>query len=211
MQTILIVEKNGSIKEQKIKDYSEDELYKKAKFKSPENFGKAATWNIVHKDKCYSISLYGKTVGKAGQENKYEFPPPVDNLLFFGNCILLNKKENSDELLSLKENEWTSIYEDLYGGFEDIGSEDSEEEEEAEDVYAELPKTSTGYAKDDFIVDDDEEEDDDYEPPIPKKKATKTPKKKAAPKKKEREEYETDIVENVQLVYSEELGEEEYV
>jgi hypothetical protein len=212
MQSILIVEKNGSIKEQKIKDYVENELYKKAKFKSPENFQKIATWNLVHKDNPYSISLYGKTTGKAGQENKYDFPPPADNLLLFGNCILLNKKENSEELLPLKENEWDSIYEELFGGFEDIGEEDSDEEESSdEDEYAKLPKTSTGYAKDDFIV-DDEDEDSEYEPPVTtKKKTTKTPKKKAPSKKKEKEDYESDILENEQLVYSEELEEEEYI
>ena len=31
----------------------------------------------------HEIHLYGKKKGKAGDENKYEFPPPVDNILFF--------------------------------------------------------------------------------------------------------------------------------
>ena len=36
----------------------------------------------------YYINVYGKTNGKASSENKYDFPPPIDNTLFFGNIKL---------------------------------------------------------------------------------------------------------------------------
>ncbi len=155
--TILLVEKTGNIKELDIKKLKEEELYKKANLKSKENFNCVNTWNLSINNKEYNISVYGKQEGRAGQENKYEFPPPIDNNLFFGNCLIINKKEKN--YTSLTKVEWKNIYDKLYGGFEDL-DDDSEDEIESDD---DLPKTKSGYVKDDFIVDDDEDEDDDEE------------------------------------------------
>jgi hypothetical protein len=83
MSRILIVEKTGVIKESSVKSYVETDLYKKAGLKSPEGFEQVHQWTIDGT----TISLYGKTSGRAGQENKYDFPPPVDKILFFGSCI----------------------------------------------------------------------------------------------------------------------------
>lgn len=146
---ILIVEKTGVIKESVIKQYSENELYKKAGFKTPEGFAQAHQWTL----NGTTVTLYGKTTGRAGQENKYDFPPPVDKVLFFGSCILVSDKG------TLKKSEWEKIYEELFGGFEDIGDEDTSDDEDDEDD--DLPRTKSGYAKDGFVVDEDEDEDDD--------------------------------------------------
>jgi len=83
MPIVIIIEKTGSIKELNIKNYNEEELYKKTGFKSSDGFKIATTWNVVVKEKSYIISVYGKTNGRANSENKYEFPPPIDNTLFF--------------------------------------------------------------------------------------------------------------------------------
>jgi transcription elongation factor SPT6 len=82
----------------------------------------------------------------------------------------------------------------LFGGFEDIGSQDSEEESEDDLSDPDVPRTKEGYVKDGFIVDDDDEEDDDeeeeeYVEPKPKRKARvssskKDPKEKREKKKK---------------------------
>jgi len=157
--TILIVEKTGSIKELSLKTYDEAELYKKVGFKSNDGFKCYTQWNIEELNgKSYSISVYGKTTGRANQENKFEFPPPIDNTLFFGNCLIINTPDN--EITNLSKKEWNSIYEHLYGGFEDIGEDDSEDEEDEDD---DLPRTKSGYVKDDFVVDDDEEPEEDDE------------------------------------------------
>lgn len=219
MPIVLIIEKTGSIKELNIKNYNEEELYKKAGFKNSDGFQISTTWNVNIKEKSYIISVYGKTSGRAGQENKYEFPPPIDNTLFFGNCILINQNENK-EIMSLSKTEWNSIYEELYGGFEDIGSEDSEEESEEEN---ELPRTKDGYVKDGFVVDDSDDseysEEDEEEIIIPKKslaKKTVQQPKKEKPKKKLTvfDKIEQPIEEPLQQSFldcSKELEEEEYV
>lgn len=174
---LLVVEKNGTIKESVLKTWNEEELYKKAGFKNGQGFELATTWKVndINK-KSYTINVYGKTEGRANQENKYEFPPPIDETLFFGSCLIVNMR--NDKPVSLTSAEWTCIYEKLYGGFESLGEEDSEEES---DEYDDVPKTKSGYAKDGFIVDDDYEDSDESEEfaPPPKKKTTKKTSKKS--------------------------------
>jgi len=149
MPTILIVEKNGTLKEHTIKgDLNPDEFYKIAKFKDATDFENESSWEVDVLDKTYNISLFAKTTGRAGQENKYELPPPVDEILYFGRCLLVNE-DGTD----LTINMWNGIYEELFGGFEDIGDEDSEEEDE--DLTG-VTLTKSGYMKDSFITDDGE-------------------------------------------------------
>ena len=160
--TILIVEKIGSIKELTLKSYNELELYKKAGFKTQDNFKCHAQWNIEKlNNKNYYISVFGKKNGRANQENKYEFPPPIDNLLLFGNCIIVNKDKNGN-IDSLSEKEWDSIYEYLFDGFDDI-DKDSDNDDDYDDEEDDIPKTKNGYIKDGFVVDDDEVEEEDEE------------------------------------------------
>jgi hypothetical protein len=219
MPSLLIVEKNGNIKEVALKNYDENELYKKAGFKNADGFANQITWSLEIKDVKYNIQLYAKKVGRAGQENKYEFPPPVDNILYFGNCILINK--DSD----LKLSDWHAIYEHLYGGFEEIGSEDSREDDE--DI-TDVELTKTGYVKDGFIVDDvdddDDFEDDDESSEFDEETSEDEPKRrkvvkpiknkidKKITKKSEKKEMHDDLNDSEPFLNCEnELEEEEYV
>jgi hypothetical protein len=160
MPSIIIVEKLGSIKQVNLKKYDENELYKKAGFKSAEGFKCHTSWTVQVDSTKYIISVYGKTNGKANQENKYEFPPPIDNTLFFGNCVIVKKLESDPNMIAdLSESGWNEIYETLYGGFEDLGDEDTDEDDSDDDDG--IPRTKTGYVKDGFVVDDDDNDDDD--------------------------------------------------
>jgi hypothetical protein len=117
MSTILIVEKTGVIKEILLKSFNEPELYKKAGFKTDAGFKCMHQWTVQtsNTDKSNTtISLYAKTSGRAGQENKYDFPPPVDNTLFFGACLLVADISNDKTKCgSLNSAKWNSIYEAL--------------------------------------------------------------------------------------------------
>jgi hypothetical protein len=159
--SIILVGKTGEIKETEIKTFDAETLYKKAGYKVADGFAKQTEWGIEIEDAKYNIVLYAKTTGRAGQENKYEFPPPVDTTLFFGTCVLVNVVDGSP--VDLFQEEWSKIYEALYGGFEDLENADDEADEDSEDDSddAEIPKTKEGYAKDGFIVDDDESDDVD--------------------------------------------------
>jgi hypothetical protein len=160
MTSIVIIDKGGTISSSKIDENDLIHLYKKAGLKTNKDFQEQTFWKVELKNKKYGVHLFGKTQGRAGQENKYDFPPPVDNTLFFGKCVLVMKNQQ-EHLVDLQEVDWKVIYEQLFGGFEDIGDEDSEEEDEDEDE--DVPRTKQGYVKDGFIVDDDEDEEDEEE------------------------------------------------
>lgn len=166
--TIVIVEKTGTLKTLSIKDFKEEELYKKCSFKKPDDFCKHTEWNH-HRVKIngirYSVSVYGKTEGKAGGENKYDFPPPIDNTLFFGNCAIVCRQilENGTlKYVNLSLELWNQMYEKLFGGFEDLATTAHEDENEIDEL-ALVPndkKTKHGYLKDGFVVDSDSNDGD---------------------------------------------------
>tara|TARA_Y100001970_G_C13945616_1_gene705495 strand:+ start:65 stop:628 length:564 start_codon:yes stop_codon:yes gene_type:complete len=159
MNTILIVDKGGTINETNVKNYDDNDLYKKCKFKNGENFTLRAAWK-VKKYKFNIVEVWGKDKGRAGQENKYDFPPPIDKDLFFGSCAIVGKSIDN-EIINISEEEWLKIYEKLFGGFENLNDTavlDELEEDELENVPDHL-KTKSGYLKDSFIVEDGEVED----------------------------------------------------
>jgi len=105
------------------------------------------------------VDVWAKTDGRAGYENKYELPPPIDELILYGNIALVARmdKENA---IDLTVNIWNVIYEKLFGGFEDLATtaaEDDAEIDELDSVPA-YQKTTNGYLKDGFVVDDDSED-----------------------------------------------------
>ena len=153
--TIILVEKNATLKTLTVKDFKESDLFKKCGFKKSEDFQKQTQWIC----NGYEISVYGKKNGRANNENKYDFPPPIDSIVFFGTCCIVAKKLGKMENLTLDL--WEKIYEKLFGGFEDLSLtalEDEEEKDELEFVAKEH-KTKHGYLKDGFVVDSDAEEE----------------------------------------------------
>jgi hypothetical protein len=167
--TIILVEKTGELKTLNVKDYKEDELFKKCGFKKADDFSKQIDWGCKIDGQKYTISMYGKSEGKANMENKYDFPPPVDSKLYFGCCALVAQSRdevNKKSLCNLSLELWNKIYEKLFGGFEDLtvvkAEEDDDLEEDELDTVPKSKKTkSGGYLKDGFVVDDDDNDDGD--------------------------------------------------
>ena len=164
--SIIIVEKGGSLKTLKIKDYKVDELYKKCGFKKEEGFTLQVEWNVKLDSQKYVIQMYGKLNGKANMENKYDFPPPVDNKLYFGSCALvgmIKDNTNINSNINLSLDLWNKIYEKLFGGFENLAltcNEDDEEEDELTNIPKNLKTKKGGYLKDGFVVDSSDAEEE---------------------------------------------------
>lgn len=170
---ILLVEKTGTLKTLQMKEYNESELYKKCGFKKPDGFAKQTEWIVKHDSKKYVVSMYAKTEGKANCENKYDFPPPIDSILFFGTCAIVCEVQDGEtkKWENLTVELWEKLYEQLFGGFEDlITTEDADNEDE--DELMDIPdekKTKDGYLKDGFVVDGSEssehgsEEEESYD------------------------------------------------
>jgi len=159
---IVIVNKYGRLKESILDNITDYKLVEK---KTNTTLQHTFEFNEHKHFLNLKISIYGNKIGKPGQENKYEFPPPIDNILFFGNCFIVkNICSPTNELtptdLSIKE--WKEIYDYLYGGFEDLDKDKDEDEDEIENTQVKsnhlVKMTKEGYIIDDFIVDDDDEE-----------------------------------------------------
>ena len=235
MPYIVVIDKMGAVKETNIKEYKESDLFKKAGFKSAEGFVLQHTWQDSSPERG-EISVYAKKNGKAGQENKYEFPPPIDSVLFFGSCVLVKRQNGA--VVDFRLTEWNRIYDKLMGGFEDLGSADDDDAEgdtEEEELLANGAKLGKeGYILDDFIVEDDRDEEDydafsessNSEKEIEKKKKKKVVKKpsdkdkdstkeKVSSKKKEKNTIIPPLVEErkeeMYLDCESELVEEAYV
>jgi len=162
---VIIIQKNATLKPYYIKNYKEEELYKKCSFKNNEGFNKQVEWKVKLEKETYLISMYGKLEGKANMENKYEFPPPIDNKLFFGSCLLVCRIQKIKEinLISLTLSLWEKIYEKLFGGFEDLNAlvnEDETEEDELDLIPKTMKTKKGGYLKDGFVIDSDDEENE---------------------------------------------------
>lgn len=153
--TFIIVDKTGSLKEVSTKEINVEEMYKKCGFRKPDDFECRTTWeNVQVGHSKHTVQLWARTEGKANTENKYDFPPPVDTTLFFGNCALVQMKNG--HYVSLNKDLWLKIYETLFGGFEDIENEkDDEEVDELENIKKEMKTKKGEYLKDGFVVDSD--------------------------------------------------------
>ena len=175
---IIIVERTGTLKSLAIKDFKLEELFKKCGFKKADDFIKQVEWNAKYDSKKYYIEVFAKTDGRPNSENKYDFPPPIDNKLFYGCCAIVAHTKNNDSsklFVNLTLQMWEKIYVKLFGGFEDLSTTAAEDENE-EDELVNVPKnkkTKNGYLKDGFVVDSSdadesetasssETEDDDF-------------------------------------------------
>ena len=103
------------------------------------------------------VDVWGKTDGRAGYENKYEMPPPIDDLMFYGNIALVARSDG-ENAIDMTTELWDIIYEKLFGGFEDLAASAIDDENESDELDS-IPlhkKTSSGYLKDGFVVDDED-------------------------------------------------------
>jgi hypothetical protein len=163
----ILVKKNGTLKQ--VRYLHSDEMFHANYVTLSETsetysdaFRRHTVWKSSAKYNNGTVELWARAVGRAGQENTYEFPPPVDEILFFGNCLLVwvaasgSGSESSSSNVSFTLDVWKKIYAKLFGGFHDLdktADADEKEYDELEDVPSKH-KTNEGYLKDGFIVED---------------------------------------------------------
>ena len=166
--SIVVVERNGDLRASQIDAYTPLELCKKCKYKTSSGFEIRAEWAYsgpTATDERFIVELWAREDGNAGQENKYEFPPPVDTILFFGACALVAKDMSSQHrVIPLTPEKWDKMYDFLFGGFDTlVNCEDDDNEEDELDSIPAHRKTKDGYLKDGFVVDNSGDDDDDDE------------------------------------------------
>jgi hypothetical protein len=103
---VLIIEKNENIIEKNVKTFDVDKIYSLCGYRSNKDFQKLYQWVF---DK-HTYEVYGKTTGKADNENKYKFPiNDTENKKeklekHYGNLCII--KKNS----SITLDEWNIFY-----------------------------------------------------------------------------------------------------
>ena len=153
MFNILIIDKSS--KKSFMKVMSIDNLYKKIGLKTEEGFLKHCEWNVTLDNYPHLyIHMYGKKIGKANNENKYNFPSPLDKEIFFGKCVFVAyvKNNNETKYISLTEELWDTIYLKLTTNNE---------------IIIDIPKNKKIFLKDDDLhlssSSNDEEEEESSE------------------------------------------------
>ncbi len=125
------------------------------------------------------IFVFGYKKGKKGTENKVELPPPYDNIVLYGDAIVIvSLTRKWESAIPFTVDQWNSFYNNLNGGdYEKENSDDDSDDDsdDEEDVLSEVEEEKS--VKDDYededvlsdeLVEDDEEEIE--EQPVVKKK-----------------------------------------
>jgi len=154
--TIIVIEKTGKLKESTIKNFDENELYKKCGYKKKENFEVQSKWKINLNGKKYLIKLFGKKNGKINSENNYTFPPPIDKTILFGNCILLlyTYTNNVFNYTNLNIPIWNQIYKKLFDVIEFKYTDDYIEIDNIENNIENNIDINETYEDEDDVVED---------------------------------------------------------
>jgi hypothetical protein len=175
--TIVLISKTGTLSECVVEPLTETTveeltilLSKKCGYRNHDGFSCYHTYRYNNKRKLsfdvsteevvpkhIYVDVWAKTEGRAGGENKYEMPPPIDELLFYGNIALVARMDDHTAI-HLTTELWNIIYEKLFGGFEDLAISALADENESDELDS-IPshkKTSSGYLKDGFVVDDED-------------------------------------------------------
>lgn len=169
--TAVFLQAKGDVRKVQLKDATLTQeaintLFKKKT--SPKQIGTYEYGSIL-------LTLFGYLEGRAGTENKHELPPPHDEILCFGDILVVASKLAGSwkNPVSFTPEQYETFYQRQFGGFEDIGSEDSETDSDNElvepkdvDVVEELEEAILAGAKkkvssDDVEADDAEEEIDE--------------------------------------------------
>ena len=91
------------------------------------------------------VSIFAWDNGSIKNLNKHELPPPSDNILLYGDILVIKTK--SGKFCNISFEEYNQFYEMAFGGFEDLGSEDSEYSDDSD-----YDKTDSFIASDNEIL-----------------------------------------------------------
>jgi hypothetical protein len=89
------------------------------------------TWDFEDE----KMVMYGYTEGKEKEINKLELPEPIENKFYYNELIFFSLNDKN-EYIDLDEEDFEDFYDMIFGGFDDIDSDDSGENF-ADDEYEE--------------------------------------------------------------------------
>jgi len=75
-----------------------------------------------------TVSIYAWTNGSESKINQHDLPPPIDSVLYYGDVLVI--RHESGKLKDFSKINYKKFYEDAFGGFDDIISEEESSDEE---------------------------------------------------------------------------------
>ena len=82
-----------------------------------------------------SIHVYAWEKGDEKVINRYDyFPPPIDNEMFYGTIFVFRSNRRTKQVESITEDLFDNYIRVIHRGFEDLGSDDSDDESEEEEM-----------------------------------------------------------------------------
>ncbi len=127
------------------------------------------------------IFVFGYKKGKKGTENKVELPPPYDNIVLYGDAIVIvSLTRKWESAIPFTVDQWNSFYNNLNGGdyekenSDDDSDDDSDDEEDVLSEVEEEKSVKDDYEDEDVLSDElieDDEEEIEEQPVVKKKRA----------------------------------------
>ena len=127
MVKVVILERNGTISGIDISVRCKNiksNLSKKIKLKGNGNILEICRWD----NNDYDIVIFGWNAGLNVNENKHEIPPPYEDNIYFGD-ICCCKFDKSNKLINFNVDDYVKFYNNNYGGFDELLSDDSYNDE----------------------------------------------------------------------------------
>tara|TARA_B110000977_G_scaffold88120_1_gene117126 strand:- start:8448 stop:9098 length:651 start_codon:yes stop_codon:yes gene_type:complete len=75
-----------------------------------------------------TVSIYAWTNGSESKINQHDLPPPIDSVLYYGDVLVI--RHENGKLKDFSKINYNKFYEDAFGGFDDIISEEESSDEE---------------------------------------------------------------------------------
>ena len=116
----VLLAKNGGMSIVNLPEKSED-YYKTCNLKKADGFNNLHVYKVGRK----KVELWGRTHGPERSISKWELPPPLDTSFAYGSQLVVVTNSNGKRV-SVTLEEWKRIYEKMFGGFHDLGGNDSE-------------------------------------------------------------------------------------
>ena len=207
-----ILTTKGEVKKCKVLDATKKELTIDTiksllkKKTEPELLGIYPNGNMI-------LTMFGYKEGRAGTENKHELPPPLDETLVFGDILVIGSKTNTDwqTPITITLEQYEKFYNKQFGGLDEIGSEDSDTDEEAEEEVVEEEVVEEEVVEEEEEEESEEESEDEEEGSQDEEVVEDEPKKKKPASKKKAVKANLTVQSNTGRAKQQELLQKKYL
>jgi hypothetical protein len=113
MRAVVVVNKDGTLRQQLTRMTRAADLYKTIGLKASPDFGEKARWPVpaslalAAPGTVCDVRMFGKTTGHSRFANVYGFPPPINQTVFIGTCVAALFCD--DEMSNLSLDQWDSV------------------------------------------------------------------------------------------------------